>query len=120
MSYLKKSRPEAFLFSSKDEHPSPFVSITRPVVFPSPYPVIQVFVYTGRSHGLKARHSERSVLDPNQAKRQVQLSTAGIPCGVQISGSRAFGILKVARSIAPEKKARREHESLIFKGTGGS
>jgi hypothetical protein len=85
MSYLKMSQPEAFLFFSKDEHPSPFVLITHP--FPSPHPVVQVFVYTRRSRGLKAQHSERSLMDSNQAKRQVQLSTTGIPCGVQISSS---------------------------------
>jgi len=95
MSYLKRSQPEAFMFLSKDEHPSPFVLITHP--FPIPHIVIQVFVYTGRSHGLKAQHSEWFVLDSNQEKRQVHLSMVGITCGAHISISRAFRILNLHR-----------------------
>jgi hypothetical protein len=35
------------------------------------------------------------VMNSNQASRQVQFSMTGISCEVQISGSQAFGILKL-------------------------
>jgi hypothetical protein len=49
-----------------------FSSVTDPFSFPSPQPVIQVFVYRGRSHKHKAQHLERSDMDSNQASEQVQ------------------------------------------------
>jgi hypothetical protein len=78
--------------------------VPRSPCFPSPYPVIQVFVYTGRSHGLKARHSEQSILDSNQASRQVYLSTTEIQSGK--SDRRRTGIQKpkVAQRLAPEQR----------------
>jgi hypothetical protein len=83
------------MFFSKDEHSSPFSLAIGHSIFPSPQEAVQIFFYTGSSHGHEVQHSERSIENSNRASRQVHFSMVEIPCKVHINGPQAIVIIKL-------------------------